>query len=193
MATWLEYQLWYKNSATPDALFEFKNKNLLPILNKYAIEDFLTLDEPEFSLIRVFIDAEKIQPFYSQLEDTINNNPIFSKVTITGWNPKDDARNRILKARGRAGVQDEIPSGGWQIIGTANGKWLVAPEELEKQIEAFSIFMSKVLGKFTKAYVQEMPYRVRDRWLMSVFLHLMLDSISMSPNEENEIRQFPYI
>ena len=76
---------------------------------------------------------------------------------------------------------------------TPSGWWIPAPENLDKQVTAFSIFMSRVVGKFTKAYLKEMPYRVEDRWLISVFVHLILDSISTWKNEENEIREFPYV
>ena len=75
---------------------------------------------------------------------------------------------------------------------TPDGKWAAAPEDLDKQVVAFSTFMSKVVGKFTKAYLKEMPYRVEDRWLMSIFVHLILDSISIWQKEENESREFPY-
>ena len=53
--------------------------------------------------------------------------------------------------------------------------------------------MTRVLGVFTERYLLEMPFRVEDRWLMSVFLHLMLDSISVWHLEEKEIREFPFI
>jgi hypothetical protein len=133
--------------------------------------------------------------------------PIISKVTLDGWSPIEDAKKRILEARKRAEklsqipevpmeIQglEEIPLGGWMIIGkTPNGKWKAEAEKLDKQIEAFSVFMTKVVGKFTKAYIKEMPYRVEDRWLMSVFMHLLLDSISTWKPEEKEIREFPYV
>ena len=74
-----------------------------------------------------------------------------------------------------------------------DGTWIVASEKLDKQVTAFSSFMCRVVGKFTKAYLKEMPYRVEDRWLMSVFLHLILDSISVWQKDENECREYPYI
>ena len=38
-----------------------------------------------------------------------------------------------------------------------------------------------------------MSYRVEDRWLTSLFLHLILDSISIWQKEEGESREFPYV
>ncbi|MHC3130040.1 MAG: hypothetical protein IBV52_08215 [Candidatus Bathyarchaeota archaeon] len=56
----------------------------------------------------------------------------------------------------------------------------------------FAVFMTKVVGKFTRAYVKEMPRIVKDRWLLSVLLHLLLNSISVDKVQEKETREFPY-
>ena len=128
------------------------------------------------------------------LKESIQREMFFSKLTVAAWYPTADARKRILSARQRAKVPAEIPRGGWMIKGKAqDGTWIAASENLDKQVTAFSSFMCRVVGDFTKAYLKEMPYRVEDRWLMSVFLHLILDSISVWQTEENEIREFPYI
>ena len=194
MAEWHEFRLWWDINRNPDDVFAFKKTHVLPILEKYGIEDFLMLDEPDFVLLRIDIDGETAKRIRSDLEETIKPEPIFSKLTVESWSPITDAKNRILAARERTKIPAEIPEGGWMIMGKApDGNWVVAPEDLDKQVAAFSIFISKVVGKFTKAYLKEMPYRVEDRWLMSVFLHLILDSISTWQKEENEIREFSYI
>ncbi len=105
---------------------------------------------------------------------------------------KDDARNRILSCKGRVGLARSAQ--GWKVSGkNESGKWVVASEDLNRQQIAFANFMARVAGKFTRAYLEEMPYRVEDRWLMSLFLHLMLDSISIWQKEESEAREFPFL
>jgi hypothetical protein len=195
MAEWHEFRLWWNNNKNPDDIFAFKQKHVLPILEKYGIENFLMLDEPHFVLLRIDINGESAKQIYSDLEKVIRAEPLFSKVTVESWSPTEDARNRILTAREKAKrILADIPEGGWMIKGKAtDGNWASAPQDLERQVTAFSVFMSKVAGKFTKAYIKEMPYRVEDRWLMSVFVHLLLDSISTWQQEENEIREFPYV
>lgn len=194
MAEWHEFRLWRNINPNQDDVFAFKQEHILPILEKYDIEDFLMLDEPEFVLIRIDTNGKSAKQIYSDLEKTIQTEPLFSKVTVESWSPINDARDRVLAARERARLPIEIPQGGWMVKGKKpDGEWVVMPEDLEKQAAAFSIFMSKVAGRFTKAYLKEMPYRVEDRWLMSVFVHLLLDSISTCQPEENEIRDFPYI
>jgi hypothetical protein len=194
MTEWHEFRLWRNINPNPDGVFAFKKEQLLPILEKHGIEDFLMLDEPKFVLLRIDVSGESSKQIRSDLEKAIQTGPLFSKVTVESWSPIDDARDRILAARERAKLPIEIPQGGWMVKGKKpDGSWVVMPADLEKQAAAFSIFMSKVAGKFTKAYLKEMPYRVEDRWLMSVFVHLLLDSISTWQQEENEIREFPYI
>jgi len=152
------------------------------------------LDEPEFLLLRVEVDDQSAKRIESLLKDAMQSESIFSKLTMEGWSPVANAKERILAARQRANVPAEIPEGGWMITGkAADGRWIAAPEDLDNQVSAFSAFMTRVAGKFTKAYLKEMPYRVEDRWLMSVFLHLALDSISVWQKQENESREFPYV
>ena len=194
MQRWREFRFWYAGTLNPNDLFSFKRTYLIPVLEKFSIDDFLLLDEPKFILLRVEAEDALAKRIRSSLRDCIKSGTIFSKLTVAAWSPTADARKRILSARQRAKVPAEIPRGGWMIKGKAqDGTWIAAPENLDKQVTAFSSFMCRVAGKFTKAYLKEMPYRVENRWLMSLFLHLILDSISVWPTEENEIREFPYV
>jgi hypothetical protein len=153
------------------------------------------LDEPEFVLLRIDVNGKSAKQIYSDLEKTILAEPLFSRVTVESWSPAEDARTRILTAKEKAkAILSDIPEGGWMISGKdTGGNWAAAPQDIDRQVATFSTFMSKVAGRFTKAYLREMPYRVEDRWLMSVFIHLLLDSISTWQTEEKEIREFPYI
>jgi hypothetical protein len=194
MSKWREFRFWYVTTPKPNDIFVFKRDYLVPILEKYKIEDFLMLDEPEFLLLRVEVNDLLAKRIDSSLKEAIQSGSIFSKLTTEDWSPVADAKDRILSARQRANIPTEIPEGGWMIVDKdADGKWIAAPEGLERQVSAFSTFMSRVAGKFTKAYLKEMPYRVEDRWLMSVFIHLTLDSISVWQKQENESREFPYV
>ena len=193
MLRWHEFQLWYFKTAIPEDLFDFKKKYLLPLYDRPGVKGFLTLDEPDFSLARVLVEDDTAQELKTYLETAIAGGNLFSRVTAAAWDPKRDAVERIVGARARAGIDDEIPPGGWQITGMSDGKWVACTQDLEKQAESFSIFMSRVLGSFTRAYIQEMPHPVKDRWLMSVFLHLMMNSISIYNDEEDEVRRFPAV
>ena len=71
--------------------------------------------------------------------------------------------------------------------------WIPAPDDLDLKTKEFAIFMTRVVGKFTRAYVEQMPRKVDDRWLFSVLIHLLLNSITVDQLQENETREFPYV
>ena len=122
MLRWHEFQLWYCKTAVPEDLFDFKKKYLLPLYDRPGVKGFLTLDEPDFSLARVLVEDDTAQELKTYLETAIAGGNLFSRVTAAAWDPKRDAVERIVGARARAGIDDEIPPGGWQITGMSDGK-----------------------------------------------------------------------
>ena len=189
MNNWCELRFWYANLLQPLVLYEFKRDALLPILQEYGIHGFLVLDEPKFMLLRIETDAQTSDAIKARFEQILPAH--FSKVTVDSWSPTDDARNRILSAKRLLDSPLPDDDSGWKVNGkNADGKWIVSSQDIDGQVEAFARFMTRVLGVFTERYLLEMPFRVEDRWLMSVFLHLMLDSISVWDLEEEEIREF---
>ena len=117
MSEWHEFRLWWDINRNPDNVFAFKKTNMLPILEKYGVEDFLMLDEPEFVLVRIDIDGKSAKLIYSDLKKVIQAEPLFLEVTVESWSPTEDARNRILSARGKVPLPADIPEGGWMIKG----------------------------------------------------------------------------
>ena len=179
-----------------DRFYRFK-KGLLPILDKYEIDDFLILDEGRFFLLRVELSNEIAKDFKKDLDDLVNKSADFDKVTPEYWSPETDARNRIIGSRETAEKKmrisfEGIPKGGWKIETWCEGRWITKPDDLNLKTEKFARFMSKVVGRFTRAYLKEIPERVDDRWLLSVFIHLLLHSIS-EQRFERGTRAFPWI
>ena len=178
-----------------DRLFRFK-RELLPILDEYGIKDFLILDEGDYFLLRVELDSKTVNDFKEELDNLVAETSDFTNVKVETWSPEDDAKTRILEARERArqrGVSFEgIPEGGWKIETWRDDRWIVEPDDLDEKIEKFARFMSRVIGKLTRAYLEEIPERVDDRWLLSVFIHLLLHSIS-EQRFEGQTRAFPAI
>jgi hypothetical protein len=174
-------------------LFDFKRTDMLHVLDEQQVGYFLALDEGQFVLIRIEGTKELAEKVKTSIERV--GSGLFSHITIETWSPVRDAHDRIIGARGRAGLPQK--EAGWKVVGMhvegGTLKWQFGDEDLGKQELAFASFMSHVAGQFTRAYLEEMPFRVDDRWMMSVFIHLMLDSISTWHDEENESRQFPYI
>lgn len=192
MSEWNELRFWYSSDVTSEELYTFKRDVMLPALEEHAIDQFLCLDQAAFMLLRFYSTEEVFETIVKQLERKLPKQ--FSDITRESWTPEGDARERIQAAKQFLSADDYIMAKeGWKILGRKDNEWLVAVEDLDKQVEAFSTFMSDVLGKFTRSYIEKMPYRVEDRWLLSVFVHLMLDSISVWQEMEAEVREFPYV
>lgn len=204
MKRWLELQIRYSdefmNSPDWQILYKFKRNCLLPILEKHSITDFLTLDEPKFVLFRAEVDENTLTKIRGDIQDYINEDPNFSNINVVDWSPEKDARDRILGAKQRAlegGVffPGGVPEGGWKIVGRGriNKNWVAGPDDLERKVEEFARFMTKVTGRFTRVYLKEIEEGVDDPWMLSVFTHLILDSVSVWQNLEKMARDFPSI
>ena len=191
---WSEFQLLYGEKINAEKLYGLR-KLLLHILDKYKIDDFLVLNEPKFVAFRVEVDEKTKKSIHGKLKTLVSESEgAFSDVEYDTWNPQKDARGRILKVA--KDLSFKIEEGkGWMIAGREplNRLWIPAEDDLELKIKEFSTFMTKVVGKFTKAYVKNMPRMIQDRWLLSVLFHLLLNSISIGVVQEKETREFPYL
>ena len=191
---WCEFRLWYGEKVDIEKLYNLR-KLLLPILDEHKIENFLVLNEPKFVLFRVEVEEETRKKILKSLEELVKQSKgAFSRITIEKWVPEQDARDRILGAAQRLGLKLEEGKG-WMIAGREplNRNWVPTKDNLDLKIKEFAVFMTKVVSKFTRAYVEEMPRIVKDRWLLSVLLHLLLNSISLDQVQERETREFPYV
>lgn len=202
--SWFEIQVCFseefKQHPNVGHTYRLKRECFLPILDRYGIKNFLTLDEPEFVLFRIEIEEVDIEDVRGDVQTFVEGNPYFSTVNVGDWSPQDDARARILGAKQRAvggGVffPGGVPDGGWKIVGrgSINGNWVAGPDDLERKVKEFSNFMTKAVGPFTKAYIEAIQNGVNDPWMLSVFIHLLLDSISVWQNNEKLARDFPFI
>jgi hypothetical protein len=195
-STWCEFQLVYGKKLNHQKLYDLR-KALLSILDEHKIEDFLVLNEPNCVLFRVEVDEKTKESIHGKLKNLAKQSQdAFADAQIGEWNPRDDAKNRILKVAKDLSLQVRgIPEGqGWMIAGREplNNLWVPDKDDLELKIEEFSVFMTRVVGKFTKAYFQNMPRKIQDRWLLSVLIHLLLNSICLDQIQEKETRDFPY-
>lgn len=198
MSKWGQLHFWYsKPLLLSDApkLYQYMREVLLPILRLHSVESFLMLVEGDCVLLRVPEDDGLFDAVRISVEQAILE-PLFSSVTVGRWSPEEDARNRILGSKPKGILSDD--EGGWSVIGrtddTDNKKnWVLSSADLDEEIATFSAFMTSVVGKFTEAYLATIPKKVDNRWLMSLLVHLMLNSVSVGHEEEQQIRDFPYI
>jgi len=194
---WYEFQLIYGKKIEAKKLYDLR-KFLLSILDEHKIDDFLVLNEPRYVVFRVEVDEKTKGSLHGKLKGLVKQSEdAFADVKIDKWNPEDDAKGRILKVAKDLSLHARgIPEGkGWMIAGREplNHLWVPVEDDLELKIKEFSTFMTKVVGKFTRAYIENMPRKIHDRWLFSVLLHLLLNSISIDQIQEKETRDFPYL
>ena len=194
-------------------LYKIKHEVILTILDRHGIEEFIMLDEIGygFILLRINVTKDEAETIMKEIINYLRSKPNYSKYfdftkepKIIEWSPESDARNRILSAAERVGLQLP-PRKGWKAVGIKDYKielglwphfrlepqWEYAYEDLDLKVEVFTKFMTKVLSKFTREFLREIPEYIDDRWLMSLFIHLLLNSISIW--HEAEVRMFPYV
>lgn len=191
---WTEFRLWYGEKIDIQKLYNLR-KLLLPILDEHEIEYFLVLNEPKFVLFRVEVEEDIKKEIKKSLDEIVKQSEgTFSKVTDEKWNPEKDALDRIIGASKRIGLKLEEGKG-WMIVGREplNQNFVVAIDDLDMKIKEFSTFMTRVAGKFTRAYFEQMPRKIIDKWMLSVLFHLLINSLSYNQIEEEEIRKCPYL
>jgi hypothetical protein len=191
---WCEFRLWYGEKVDIEKLYNLR-KLLIPILDEHKIEDFLVLNEPRFVLFRIEVEEDTKKEIYKSLTEIVKQSEgTFSKATDEKWNPENDAYDRIIGSSKRIGLKLEKGKG-WMVAGREplNRNFFVVDDNLDMKIKEFSTFMTKVVGRFTRAYFKVMPRRIEDRWLMSVLVHLLINSLSYDQIEEDEIRKCPYL
>lgn len=193
MDEWREIRFWYADEVSREHLYDYKREVILPVLEEFGISSFLFLDQNRFLPLRINCSEKTYDELFTHLEGDLP--PMFTRISKEAWSPAFDAENRIISAKQRLSGDDYLYGKvGWKILGKdENDQWLIDIEDLEMQVEAFSVFMTDVLGVFTKQYIEKMPYMVEDRWMLSVFVHLLLDSISVWQDVEDEVREFPYV
>jgi hypothetical protein len=203
--TWKEFRLWYRQrpaqTSDIDEIFAFKKHVLVPALDGLGIDYAFILDEPDFVLVRVEVSPDAEARAKVAFEQAIQGSSPFSKLTTEDWSPEADARDRIQRALIQLqamGAPANLSGKGWWIQGdyptnTVVGSLQIREMPIDEKVRESASFMAKVAGEFTLAYLRSMPSRVEDRWLKSLFAHLLLDSISTPQDEEKQIRGFPYI
>ena len=150
---WFEIQVCYseefRQQPNSGHTYRLKRECFLPILDRYEIENFLTLDEPDFVLFRILVDESVLEDAKGDIQSFVESNPYFSDIRVGDWSPQDDARARISGAKQRAvggGVffPSGVPTGGWKIVGrgSINENWVAGPDDLERKVGEFSEFMA---------------------------------------------------
>jgi len=108
-------------------LYSIKREIFLMVLDNHGIEEFVILDEISegFILLRVNVAKDKAELIMKEIMDHIRSRTqdeyykyfdFMKEPKIVEWAPEDDARNRIMSAARRIGLQ--LPHGkAWKVVG----------------------------------------------------------------------------
>ena len=165
-------------------LIPFVERNLFSfwITNYHNAHDYMLFRvkclESQLEDIREFLDSLKMEGAIVNWQET-------------NWSPSDDARARI---EGLRRLRNFDPNA-YAIVGFSNGEIIVMEDanvqERHKQLTA--LFES--LGECTKAIYKHLDNKPKDLWIISVFVHLLLNSLDFSgpgpQSEEDMIRKIP--
>jgi len=189
---WTQFRLILTNPANHTEHFGLIRNELIPFVEENAFSFWITnYSNPaeDFILFRVKHSQSQIETIQNFLNDLKRRNFIVDWQE-SSWSPSVDAQARISNLK-KCGFD---PSA--NMIIDFNGKQvLIRPDHNieERQHQLASLF--EALGECTKAIYMHLENKPKDLWIISVFIHLLLNSIDYSgpnpPSEENCIRRIP--
>jgi hypothetical protein len=192
---WLQFKLVITNPPRYAGHFELIKSELVPFVKKHSLEFWVTNYHDttnDFILFRIKSTESQSKP----VEDFLNGlktRKLIVDWERSTWDPKSDAQARIEGLRKIKTFDPSVNA----IVGydSVNGTILVLPDtnirERQAQLEA----LFEDLGKCTKVIYDCFDSKPKDLWTMSLFLHLLLNSLDFSgpdpPSEEHNIRTIP--
>ena len=183
---WKQFRLIVTEPPRPSLHFEFIKNDLIPFIEKMIIRFWITNyrnPSADYITFRVDVNKEEYKITEQFLNELLDKKKIIKWIP-KDWNPKNDARDRIISAC------EKIKQSGTKI----------SPEfdkifKTDARIEQLTSLFTDAVGPCAKVLYKALKARPDEPWMMSVFIHLILNSIDMSgpdpPSEEYNIRQMP--
>jgi hypothetical protein len=206
--SWYEFSLYFSDASKSrnwtQENYDFIKKHVLPTVVKIDIPNFHILNyfdsSKGYDCIRFRVEASTAIIEKVDFEiDRLKQEGLVQSYTKESFNPRQNAEIRIESARKKLeGMLGRPLSNNWKIVGFRDNNMVIDESdtsEYTKKVDAFEAFLNRVLGKWTKLFVEEMDVKPKDKWLFSLFIHLMINSLAYSsPNidsEEHTMRKIP--
>lgn len=206
MSQWYEFRLIFsegdktRGSVWPEENYQFIKNQLIPLIKRLHITNFhilnyfdLSLTNPnerDFIRLRVEVNESLLKQLKDEIINMIREGEIIRYEYETHSLRKDaedrieSVRLQLIKMIGR-----DIDKN-WDIAGIQDGLLQIAmTADYDKKVKDFENFLGNVLGNFIIAFYEQISEKPYDKWLMSLFMHLMLNSICFDKTEEITIRQ----
>ena len=200
---WQEFKLIITEPPANSEHFKLIKDNLIPFVDKHSLSFWITNyrdSTRDCILFRVKGNEKQFKKVESFLDELKRINLIVRYDPPTPWSPRKDAEGRI------AGLSTRVPRI-YPVIPSfdpinfridydfSNNRVIpVADSNLvERQEQLTALFES--LGECSKAIYSHLKSKPNDKWIMSLFLHLIMNSMDYSgpdpPREESAIRKIP--
>lgn len=194
ISVWKEYKLTITDPPNHKDHFDLIKDELIPFIDKYCLPFWITNywnQNEDYILFRVKGDQKELSSVKSFLNG-LKNKGLIVRFKPKPWDPRMDAQNRIK------GLSNKIPlfDPKTHRIDNYSSNTLFTikdPNFKERKEQLTNLFES--LGECTKAIYTHLKSKPNDKWIMSLFIHLLLNSLDYSgPNyssDEYQIRQMP--
>lgn len=198
--SWMEFRLYLSDPPRGTEHYAFIRDTLIPYVERNSIQHFLILNyrDQQRDMIRFRIRAtdrglEEARTFFNGLVTS----HVIVRFEEENWDPRTDATNRIESARQRIerGLIGHEICREWTVDGKTGNLWFVAGGDYSKKLDQLTAVFGEVIGQLTKAFYKSLDEKPKDIWLMSILLHLFINSLDYSgpdpPTEETFMREFP--
>lgn len=193
--TWNEFKLIVTDPPRYSGHFRLIKDEIIPFVNEHSFSFWITnyySNTSDFILFRIKSEQEDLRNVETFLDDLKSRNIIADWQCSGAWDPRSDARTRIEGLRQKVkGYNPETHT----IVGFDNSIVALSPDDgvAEKEAQLGALF--EALGECTRAIYDNLDAKPNDLWIVSVFIHLLLNSIDYSgpgaSSEEDAIRRIP--
>lgn len=192
--TWREFKLTVTDPPRYAGHFRLIKDELIPFVEKHSLVFWVTnYHNATHDYILFRIKSTKGQSKFVQgFLDDLKRRRLIVDWGPSDWDPRSDAVKRIDGLR-RLGFDPTTNV----IVGydSINNRIEVSPDSSIEERQAQLTALFETVGECTKAIYSHLGSKPRDLWAVSLFLHLVLNSLDYSgpdpPSEERRIRNIP--
>lgn len=193
--TWRQFKLVVTDPPRYTGHFRLIKNELVPFTKKNSFSFWVTNyhdETSDFILFRIKSTAGQLRSIQNFLED-LKRRRLIVGWEPSNWDPRSDAVNRIEGLRRFPGFDPNT-----NVIVGYNSLNDIIEISLDTNIEERRTQLTalfETVGECTRAIYSRLGGKPKDLWAMSLFIHLVLNSLDFSgpdsPSEEHKIRNIP--
>lgn len=201
---WWEYRIVFVKAPIVNwqqVHYKFIKDRLIPLIDRISVRNFHILNYYDAEdYIRFRVEANHSLQEKIRIEmDEFKKTGIIIDFEINSYSPRQDAERRFESVRKLLNTpQGAKYNKNWKITGIENERPVVEQSDInayDKKLVAYENYLARILGKWTKLFFEEIEIKPDDLWLVSVFVHLIINSLVYSGpgfnTEEHRIRNIP--